>query len=118
MTIFEEAMARGGDVPGPDKYETIDSGIHKKRASAVLFAGCKSPRLEPLKRNESTDFYETEDAAKRTTTKSPSAQFLKGKKKSFAQAAAEKNKVPGAGTYKISDKAYKMLSPSPGARKR
>ena len=65
-----------------------------------------------------TDFYETENAAKKTATKSPSAQFLKGKKKSFAQSAAEKNKVPGAGTYKISDKAYTMLSPSPGGRRR
>jgi len=73
VSIFEEAIAIAADVPGPDKYESIDHGIYKKRASAVLFPSCKSPRLEPLKRNESTDFYETENAAKRTTTKSPSA---------------------------------------------
>ena len=84
----------------------------------MSFTRSKSPRLEPLKRDESTDFYETEGAEKKTATRSPSALFFSSKKKSFVQAAADKNKVPGSGTYKISDKAYKMLSPSPGARKR
>ena len=92
--------------------------VHKRRSSAAIFGTHKTPRLSPLKRNEATDFYETEQAAMKTKSKSPSASFLKSKKKSFVQSTAEKNKIPGAGTYKISDRAYTMLSPAPGARKR
>lgn len=118
MTIFEEAMFVSKEIPGPDNYELPEHGVHKRRASAVLFASGNTNRLSPLKRDESTDFYEIEKATEKLRIKAPSAAFMKTPKKSFAAASAEKNKVPGAGTYKISDKAYKMLSPSPGGRKR
>ena len=118
VTIFEEAGVIGGDTPGPAGYEIKEYGPHKRKTSAVLFGQGKTERLSPLKRDDSTDFYETEKAKNALKAKSPSAAFMKTPKKSFAQATAERNKVPGAGAYKISDKAYKMLSPSPGGRRR
>lgn len=89
----------GALTPGPSSYENINHGYHKRRASAAVICKGQSPRLQPIKRNEATDFYETEQASIRTKAKSPSASFLKSKKKSFVQMKAEKNKVPGAGTY-------------------
>ena len=74
-----------GDVPGPDQYETANLDVHRKRAKVMLFDRSKSPRLEVPKRDESTtDFYELEQASKKTNRRSPSAMFFSSKKKSFA----------------------------------
>lgn len=110
-------FAVGGDTPGPD-YKTVDSSIYKKRSMSIKFDVTKSPRLDAIKRTESTDFYEVEKAVAFSTKKAPTNAFSKSPKKSFAEISATKNKNPGVGNYKISDRAYKMLSPSPGGRKR
>jgi len=66
-------MVVGAELPGPSSYDDINQNMHKRRASAAVFGTNKSPRLQPLKRNEATDFYETEQAAIKTKAKSPSA---------------------------------------------
>ena len=92
--------------------------MFKKRALSIKFDARPTKRLDPIKRSEATDFYEIDKAAKVTLAKAPAAGFFKSPKNSFAEAAAAKNKVPGAGHYKITDRALKMLSPSPNARRR
>ncbi len=113
-----EMLTIGKDTPGPDEYKIPDQGLFKKRAMSIKFDLLKSPRLEPIKRTENTDFYETDKAAAYANKRAVAAGFSKSPKKSFAEMAAAKNKTPGVGNYKISDRSYKMLSPSPGGRKR
>jgi hypothetical protein len=79
----------------------------------------KTDRLSPIKKLESTDFYETEKALKYASRKAAIIGFSKSPKRSFAEECAKRGlKNPGVGTYKIPDRTYKMLSPSPNARKR
>ena len=105
--------------PGP-VYKVIDHGVTKKRALSIKFDSLKTSRLDPIKRTENQDFYETGAAAVKMSSnrKAPAVGFLKSPKRSFAEEAAKRHKSPGVGTYKISDKCISMLSPSPGARKR
>ena len=114
-----EAQAGGFATPGP-AYEVIEINKLKKRSESISFSKGKTARLDKVVRNESMDFYETNDAVKATQQrKAPSVGFSKEQKRSFAEMAArKKTKVPGVGAYKISEKAFKMLSPSPMARKR
>lgn len=102
--------------PGPD-YRVVDTGVFKRRSLSIRFSQIKSPRLEPLKRQSSQDYFDTVEAAKKTQKQAPLAEFSKAKKMSFVEHAATKNKVPGVGAYKT-DRAYTLLSPSPLARKR
>ena len=110
-------MAHGTMVPGPSQYAATDLNTIKRRTSCAVFGSDGSNRLSPLKR-AGGEFYETGKAFSRTKNKAPEFAFPKNSKKSFVQAQAEKNKVPGAGAYKIPDRTYKMISLSPLARKR
>ena len=112
-----EMMAVGADTPGPD-YQVPEVDTFKKRAKSIKFDQVKTARLDPIKRSEQTDFFETNKAVAACLPAAPKVGFSRSPKKSFAEAAAVKNKVPGVGNYKISDRAYKMLSPSPSARRR
>lgn len=112
------AEAGASMTPGPE-YKIPHMNVFKKRTMSVKFESKPTNRLDPIKRSESTDFFETSLAMKHTIAKAPVVGFLKGQKKSFAEEVAKKNmKIPGVGAYKISDRAYKMLSPSPTGRKR
>lgn len=117
ITSMAEIEAIGKDTPGPI-YEI--SNYTKKRSFSVKFDVVKSGRLDPIVRTEQQDFFETNNAAQKTSSnrKSPALTFAKTPKASFAEQVAKRHKTPGVGTYKISDRAYTMLSPTPGARKR
>ena len=115
--MLAEAANISAAIPGC-KYDIPEQDVFKKRSESIQFDKVKTGRLDPIKRLEQTDFYETNVAIKATQRLEPSNSFSKSPKASFAAQAAKKNKVPGAGAYKISDKAYRMLSPSPMARKR
>ena len=75
VTVFHEAIVVSRELPSPSQYN-FDPILHKRRASANVFATSKTSRLEPLARNDSTDFYETAEAVKKIKIKSPSAQFF------------------------------------------
>ena len=117
VTSMAEMEAIGHMTPGP-VYKTSD--YHRKRSMSIKFDLVKSGRLDPIVRTEGTDYYETSNAAQKTSgvRKVPNNVFAKGVKQSFAEQAAKRHKSPGVGSYKISDRSYKMLSPSPGGRKR
>ena len=55
-----EMEAIGYDTPGPH-YKTSD--YHRKRHMSVQFDKVKSGRLDPIKRTECQDYYETSNAA-------------------------------------------------------
>ena len=86
----------------------------------MKFDQCKTGRLDPIKRTEQQDFFDTAEAVKATSTliPGPSVGFTKENKHSFAAMAAKHHKVPGAGTYKISDKAFNYISYTSTGRKR
>lgn len=112
-------MAEAGYSDTPGHYNLPSQDVFKKRSMSIRFDSTKTKRLEPIKKTDSTDFFEISNAAKLTVAKAPAIGFLKGPKKSFAEEMAKVQiKNPGVGTYKISDRAYKMLSPSPNGRKR
>ena len=114
---MHEMEAIGGDTPGPI-YKISD--YTKKRSLSIKFDSIKSGRLDPIKRDEAMDFYETNNASKNQSKvrNSPTYSLSKSPKASFAEQAAKRHKTPGVGAYKVSDRAYKMLSPSPGGRRR
>ena len=113
-----ECKAIGRDTPGP-MYKITETSVFKKRNLSVQFSSGPTTRLAPIKKTESNDYYETNEAAiKNTMKKSPLHSFSRQPKRSFAEQAAKAHKAPGVGAYKVSEKAYKMLSPSPMARKR
>lgn len=66
VTVMAEAAIAGGDVPGP-QYKVADFAVFKKRSQSIKFDTNKTNRLEPIKRTEATDFYETGEAAKKHT---------------------------------------------------
>jgi len=106
------------ETPGPD-YKVIETSVFKRRNMSVKFQSMKTDRLTPIKKLDSQDFYETEKALKYALANSAIIGFSKSPKKSFAEECAKRSlKNPGVGTYKISDRAYKMLSTSPTARRR
>ena len=107
------------DTPGP-QYKVVETGAFKKRSMSIKFESGKTGRLDPIKRTaeNQTDFYNVGDASKATMMKSPINSFSKSPKKSFAEQAASRNKMPGVGSYKVTERSFKMLSPSPNARRR
>ena len=115
--MLAEAANISAAIPGC-KYDIVDQSVFKKRSESIKFDTGKTGRLDPIKRTEQTDFFETNAAVKAIKRTEPAPTFSKSPKKSFAELQSKKNKVPGAGAYKISEKAYTMLSPSPSARKR
>ena len=78
---------------------------------------CRTGRTDAIKKTVGTDYYETNAAQKKASPRAPVAAFSKGKKSSFAEEGAKRNKNPGAGEYKT-DKAYAMISSSPMMKRR
>ena len=118
VTVMAEAQIEGYDTPGP-QYQVEDMSIFKKRSKSFLFDNSKTKRLDPIKRSEAQDFFDTNAAAIKTKITAPAIGFSREAKKSFAsQAAAKQKNIPGVGAYKISDRTFKLLSPSPMARRR
>ena len=65
VTVMGEAQAGGFATPGP-AYEVIEINKLKKRSESISFSKGKTARLDKVVRNESMDFYETNDAVKAT----------------------------------------------------
>ena len=60
ITSMHEMEAIGADTPGPC-YKISD--YTKKRSLSIKFDLVKSGRLDPIKRDEAMDFYETNNAS-------------------------------------------------------
>ena len=64
--------------------------VLKKRSKSFLFDNSKTKRLDPIKRSEAQDFFDTTAAALKTKTIAPVVGFSREAKKSFASQAATK----------------------------
>ena len=63
--MLAEAANISASVPGC-KYDIIDQAVFKKRSESIKFDTGKTGRLDPIKRTDQTDFYETNVAVKAT----------------------------------------------------
>ena len=61
-----EAIAAGKDTPGP-QYKITETNVFKKRTKSFKFDSGATARLAPIKRSESQDFFDTNEAAKKHT---------------------------------------------------
>ena len=60
-----EAANVSASIPGC-KYDIVDQAVFKKRSESIKFDTRKTGRLDPIKRLEQTDFFETNIAVKAT----------------------------------------------------
>ena len=58
-----EAANVSASIPGC-KYDIVDQAVFKKRSESIKFDTRKTGRLDPIKRLEQTDFFETNIAVK------------------------------------------------------
>ena len=114
--MISEAQAISASTPGPD-YPITKLETFKKRSMSNKFGTVKSLRTDAIRKEHSTDYFETREAHKKSTHRAPTTVFSKGKKISFAEEYAKRHKAPGAGEYKT-EKAYAMISTSPVGMKR
>ena len=63
--MLAEAANVSASIPGC-KYDIVDQGVFKKRSESIKFDSGKTGRLDPIKRLEQTDFFETNIAVKAT----------------------------------------------------
>ena len=64
--------------------------VLKKRSKSFLFDNSKTKRLDPIKRSEAQDFFDTNAAALKVKNIAPVIGFSREPKKSFASQAATK----------------------------